>query len=500
MKIKWKEWKAYQKWKAFSEVNPKKGKLIAAGLLIAMMIIILLIVLLCIRSGKQTESTGEVRRSADKTGYVETGSIDVGTTTQSFALDISEYTSSDSFSFDSMGGGGMPGMDQMGGGSAASSLARTLTVEEVYVESGQEIAVGDPILKLTAESVESIRSELEEDVSSAKVVYEQAVTSNKQTKQQAEADLATNSLYASYSDFEYEQTIADLEDAVETAQETLETAQETLNENQEELSEKQELLTEEKQVLANATYSKEGTDENSELYWWIVAYETEKEAKEMVKTLEDEIEDLEDTIESGQEEVESAQRALSLAQESLEKGRITATETRDKRDYQAEYAQEIYDVAVGQGDFTEQQALDDYEEAQEKLSEFDEVIVNQVVYSTGSGLITDVLIAAGDTLQQNTELLSMNDYEEVTISLSVSEDDLVYTQLGSKAQITVAAFPDQTFEGEVTEIGDAQIDNSTNKTMYSVTVTVKNPGNLLYQDMTAEVTFQVTAAEGEENS
>ena len=124
-----------------------------------------------------------------------------------------------------------------------------------------------------------------------------------------------------------------------------------------------------------------------------------------------------------------------------------------------------------------------------KLEEFDSVIVEQVISADNSGVITEVYVAAGDTLTRNQDLISLNDYDEVTITVSVEEGDLEAAALGNTANVTLAAFEDEIFAGTVTEIGDAEIDSNTNKTMYSVTVTVSNTGDALYQDMTAEVTF-----------
>ena len=438
----------------------------------------------------QTQTGSEVRRNSDgeKITYTSSGSVDVGTKTMSLSLDISEFAASKGFSMDSfMGGMAMPGMD--GQTSDSSSGTRTLKVEEVYVESGEEIQTGDPVLKLTQESVDSLRTLLTEDVSSAKTAYEEAMTAARQADQQAQADYEMNLLYAEHADSTYEETLSELKENVESKQEALSEAQENYDEAVQELEEKEALLTEEKQVLENASFTQEGTDKEENLYWWIVAYETEREAKELVTSLTEEIEELKDTITEYEEAVAEAERNLALANRDLQEGEIEAEIEREKQTYQAENAQEIYEVTTGQGSFNEQQAKADYEEAQEKLAEFDRMIVDQVICAEDDGVITAVYVEAGDTLTQDAELISVNDREEVTITLSVEEDDMDFTALGSQAQIVAAALPDQVFTGVVTEIGDAEIDSNTNKTTYSVVVTVQNPESLLYQDMTAEVTF-----------
>lgn len=438
----------------------------------------------------QTQTGSEVRRNSDgeKITYTSSGSVDVGTKTMSLSLDISEFAASKGFSMDSfMGGMAMPGMD--GQTSDSSSGTRTLKVEEVYVESGEEIQTGDPVLKLTQESVDSLRTLLTEDVSSAKTAYEEAMTAARQADQQAQADYEMNMLYADYADSTYEETLSELKENVESKQEDLTEAQENYDEAVKALEEKEALLTEEKQVLENASFTQEGTDKEENLYWWIVAYETEREAKDLVTSLTEEIEELKDTITEYEEAVAEAERNLALANRDLQEGKIEAEAEKEKQVYQAENAQEIYEVTTGQGSFNEQQAKADYEEAQEKLAEFDRMIVDQVICAENDGVITAVYVEAGDTLTQDAELISVNDREEVTITLSVEEDDMDFTALGNQAQIVAAALPDQVFTGVVTEIGDAEIDSNTNKTTYSVVVTVQNPESLLYQDMTAEVTF-----------
>lgn len=486
-----KEWLAKIKKKLTGE---KKKKILFTGAAVLLVIICAVTGTVAVRNSRkepaQTQTGSEVRRNSDgeKITYTSSGSVDVGTKTMSLSLDISEFAASKGFSMDSfMGGMAMPGMD--GQTSDSSSGTRTLKVEEVYVESGEEIQTGDPVLKLTQESVDSLRTLLTEDVSSAKTAYEEAMTAARQADQQAQADYEMNLLYAEHADSTYEETLSELKENVESKQEALSEAQENYDEAVQELEEKEALLTEEKQVLENASFTQEGTDKEENLYWWIVAYETEREAKELVTSLTEEIEELKDTITEYEEAVAEAEKNLALANRDLQEGEIEAEIEREKQTYQAENAQEIYEVTTGQGSFNEQQAKADYEEAQEKLAEFDRMIVDQVICAENDGVITAVYVEAGDTLTQDAELISVNDREEVTITLSVEEDDMDFTALGSQAEIVAAALSDQVFTGVVTEIGDAEIDSNTNKTTYSVVVTVQNPESLLYQDMTAEVTF-----------
>lgn len=475
----------------FRQFSKKKGLIKGlAGIAILVCITIAAVIIAGIDHQEEASyQEAQVLKGELAIGVSETGSVDVGTATQSFDLDISEFSGESSF--DAQSNFNMGGMMSFGeeNSSSTSTGTRQLIVEEVYVEAGEEVAEGTAILKITEESVNSIRRLLEEDVASAEIVYQQTLTIQKQTAQEAGALLKINTLYGSYAQSEYQQSLDSLQEEAEAKQENLTKAEETLAEAQDELIEKQTLLAEEKQVLANAVYTAEGTDREEALYWWIIAYQTQVEAQNLVDTLEEEIEELTEKIPEYAGEVQAAQIQLELANKELEKGQIEAKIQMDSRNFSYENAQEIYDVSIEQSEFDTENALADFEDAKNKLSEFDSVIVDQIIYTEYNGLITDVSIASGDTLTQNMDLISMNDYNEVTITLSVEEEDMEAAALGNPVHISLAAFPDEIFKGEVTEIGDAEIDSNTNKTLYSVTVTITNTDTLLYQDMTADVTF-----------
>ena len=468
------------------EFKNRTGQMIILLLLSIIIGAAIIIMIVLSREDKTLYRESQVIRGNLARGVTESGSVDVGTATQDFDLDISEFTGSGSFTFGMERQGGDMVMGMMPGVSDSGSTSdRQLEIEQVYVEAGQEIEAGTPILKLTQESVEGIRTKLNQDVTDAELVYQQALTSQKQAEADAEGEYRLNSLYADYSQAEYDETVLALTEAVETLVEM----QAELADAQAELAEKEELLAEEKKVLENALFTAEGTDKENALYWWIIAQQTVDEARELVDTLEDEIAQLRVDIADYGEKITENETALALARKELESGEITARGELDKRKYNAENAQEIYDVAIEQSAFEAETAKEDYEQAARKLEEFDTVIKEQVISADTSGVITEVYAAAGDYLTGNMELISLNNYDEVTITVSVEEDDLEAAAPGNTVNVTLAAFEDEVFTGTVTETGDAEINSNTNKTMYSVTVTVQNTGRVLYQDMTAEVTF-----------
>ncbi len=460
----------------------------------AILVIVVAVVFLLNNNEEITYQETTVISGRLSVGVTESGSLAVGTTVQSFDLDISEYSGESTYTW-GMGGGmggmnfAMPGTEAGNSGNDSASSDRQLLVEEVYVKDGQEIGQGEPLLKLTDESVNSIRTQLSEDVAAAQNVYDQMQTGGKQSRQEAEGELELNVLYGTYAQSEYSQSVTVAQNDVTLKEDTLTAAQEALAEAQADLAEKQTRLTAERQVLANAVYAVGATDRETDPYWWIIAVQTQTDAEAMVTELTEEIEALSEQIITDEKSVLQAETELELAKKQWETAMVQADTQLKKRNYQAENSQEIYDVAIAQSNFDEEKALADLSEAEEKLADFDAVIVEGIIYSTYRGLIMETIVAVNDVLNQDTELIELNDYDAVTITLSIEEEDMAAAGLGGQANITIAAFPDQIFQGTVTEIGDAIIDSNTNKTLTDVTVTLAGTADILYQDMTAEVTF-----------
>lgn len=421
----------------------------------------------------------------------EEGSVSVGTVSQTFDLDLSEFSGSTSFSWSSGGMGGDMGGDMRFNivAGSASSGTRELAVEEVYVKVGEEVAAGDPILKVTADTLESIRNGFAEDVTDAKAVYDQTLAQQKQTENEAAAALKENQMYGAYADTEYNLAVAGLQETVEELLASIAEAEESMAGDQEELAALRETVEEQKSVLENAVYVVENEDRVTNTYSWLTAVNARVDIETTIGNLEAEIETLEDSVADQEETLLSLNAQLVSAQKALEEGTIEAEIQRQTRLLKLESAQEIYDVTTQLAEFETENAKEDYEEAVARLAELDTYIVDQIIYAQQDGVITQVSVSAGDTLRQDMELIALNSYDDVTITLTLDEDDMDAAALESSAEVTFSAYPDEIFAGEVTEIGDAQIDSNTNTTTYQVVVTILENASRLYEGMSAEVTF-----------
>jgi len=94
---------------------------------------------------------------------------------------------------------------------------------------------------------------------------------------------------------------------------------------------------------------------------------------------------------------------------------------------------------------------------------------------------------AGGTL-----LMSMADLSAVRIRALIDEMDIGKVRAGMQAEITVAAYPNQPFGGEVVKI-EPQAVVEQNVTMFAVLISISNPEGLLMPGMNAEVEVSIAA-------
>ena len=494
----------FQKIKNWTVNNKKLAIITYAGCAVILIVAILLPSVF-----KKADESSRLSYREEKTakgtlnaGVTVDGNIDIGTITQKLDIDISEYTGSDNmFSFGG-GGGGMGMMGGMPGASSSSSDSdeekRVLEVEEVYVSVGQSISKGDKIARLSADSVTSIRASLEEDTVSAQNTYNQTSTEQVTTDQSADSTYKINSMYGGYVQSEYNTSVEKLQANVDKAQESLDKANENLSEYRENLSEDEEKKVELEALVENAEYTLKGIDKKTELYGWLDAENYREDAQKLLDSCEDEIEELEDKIKEQETEVTELEIALGNAKKEYELGVIEAKATYDTHTLYYNNSQEILDVTKLQSALAVEMAQDDLTEAQQKLSEFDTYIVDNEIVSSCDGVISEVSISAGDELYSDSDILVINDYDKVTLTVDVEDDDIESAQLGAEAKVKIDAFSDTTFDAKVTDIGDATYDSNKGITTYEVTVTLSGELSELYPGMTAEVTFITTDAEEKE--
>jgi HlyD family secretion protein len=108
----------------------------------------------------------------------------------------------------------------------------------------------------------------------------------------------------------------------------------------------------------------------------------------------------------------------------------------------------------------------------------------------GAVISSPTTAASGGTV-----LLTMADLGLVRVRTLIDETDIGKIQPGQRATVTVDAFPNQPFDGEVLKV-EPQAETEQNVTMFPVLVRINNRNGLLKPGMSAEVEVHIGRREG----
>ncbi len=189
--------------------------------------------------------------------------------------------------------------------------------------------------------------------------------------------------------------------------------------------------------------------------------------------------------------------------------RIMALKARDPllvSDQQVEEAETNLEVAqanVEAAGYSVEQAQAGVAEAEDRLSK-------TVIIAPIDGKITRLNVEEGETVIVGTMnnpgslILSVSDLSVVEAVVQVDETDVSLLQVGDEAEVLIDAFPNRTFVGEVTEIGNSAIRPPSQQAAgqqaaidFEVVITLINPGVELRPDLSATadiITDRVTGA------
>jgi HlyD family secretion protein len=123
------------------------------------------------------------------------------------------------------------------------------------------------------------------------------------------------------------------------------------------------------------------------------------------------------------------------------------------------------------------------EQARADLAGAADVLVKTRITSPMDGVVTGKHIELGETAvpglqnQPGTVLLTVSDMSKVEAEMEVDEASIPTVKLGQPAQVRIDAYPNQVFEGVVTEVGDSPIvtTNTNEATKFKVKIQIRKP-------------------------
>lgn len=320
---------------------------------------------------------------------------------------------------------------------SGSSAHPSLRVESVQVSIGQRVKKGEALLKLSDESVSAGRKSLEEAVESAGLAVKKAQIERDENALKSDYEYKTNVAKGEIAQAEYDSTIAGLENQIAEIQTSIDKALKRIDD-----------LT--KRAAAG--------------------------------------EKVENELQEQQEDYSELSAKLVTAQNNLITGRITAKQNYDLSMLNYENADRMHELDSSGLDSSLNSAKEALEAAEGELEAFEAFVGDGTIYSDYTGTVTELGFAQGDILEEGKAIAVFQNADEVTMEVSVNQEDIAAISVGDRVVIKLAAYEDQSFEGTVESIALSS-DNSASAVSYKVTVRFTGDVSLVYADMTGSVTF-----------
>lgn len=178
--------------------------------------------------------------------------------------------------------------------------------------------------------------------------------------------------------------------------------------------------------------------------------------------------------------------ALRVAQNSVNQ---TAAKFANDRD---EY--ERYAILFDKGAYSLQQlesartkmlaSQADYDSAQANLNSAEKQVAEAEVSSPADGVIANKNLTKGQNVSAGNQVMTVEQLDAVHVVINVEQCDMAYLKMGDTVDITVDAYPDMIFSGQVDVISPIAGKESR---MFRVKIKVDNPGLLLKPGMFVQV-------------
>lgn len=200
-------------------------------------------------------------------------------------------------------------------------------------------------------------------------------------------------------------------------------------------------------------------------------------------SISDSIEKLKSDISSAQLNIESS--AVSESSDSL-----NAKQEAQSAQSAAELAELTYERTISSLESDVETKQDEYDSLVEEYAEFCENAGDDgVIYAPIDGIVSSVSVSEGDSIMQNATIVTLMDTSSVYLSTSVSEEDITALTVGQECTVSLTAYDNKNFSGEIDTIS-AEPARSSGSVSYTVTVKLDTRNSLnVLEGMSGDVTF-----------
>ena len=413
----------------------------------------------------------EAQRGTLQSIVTERGTVELGTTTQVYDIDVTTQEEDDEDDDE-------------------EESEDYLRVEEVYAAVGQRISEGDKICSFTQDSIEDVRKSLKYAVTDAQIELSNAQTAYNLGVLEAGLSHNETMLDAALAQASYDNTIARLSN--DLAAKTLEIEQLLADIYQIQLDLTEDDYREQKADVTEAYEdAKEALEDASEDFVTnkVEAAQTFMTARESYENFFSQFDESNQQIEDKVNEVYAIQEEIAYNQQLLEKELLTAKQKSESSNISGSIADTKYQSSLTSYENALTSAQTALSEAEEKLAAFEEFVGDGTIYAAGSGIVTEISYEKDDYLVNAGTIISFAEAENMTITVDVSQEDVVTMKVGDSVSIAFTAYEGESYTGTIQSITTTATSRSAATISYPVVIAIEGDTSKLYGGMTADVTF-----------
>lgn len=409
-------------------------------------------------------------------GVTESGTVEFGITSQIYDLDVS--TDDDSDEEDD------------------EEDENYLRVENVYVSVGQRVQEGDKVYRFTQDSIDSVRKALTYERTEAQIALATAQTAYEIGVLEAELSRDETLLDTSLAQTSYDTVIARLSNDLAAKNLEIQQLLKDIYKLQCDLTQ-EEYLEEKADVSEAYEDALEGVKNAADDYVTnrVDAAQAFQSARESYEQFFSQFDESNQQIQDKIDEVYEIEAEIVYKQQLLEKELLAAQQDLKTSTVSGEIADVKYQSSLTGYENALSKAQRELEEAAQKLDAFDKFVGDGTVCAAGSGIVTEIGYEEGDYLMNTGTLIAFAKADEMTVSVDVSQEDVVMLKVGDTVELRMFAYEGETYRGIIKSITTTATSRNSATISYPVVISIQGDTSGLYSGMTADVTFVTEEAE-----
>lgn len=412
-----------------------------------------------------------VQKGTLKNGVTESGTVELGITSQVYDLDVSTESDDDD-------------------GDDEEEEETYLKVEKVYAVVGQRVQEGDKVYQFTKDSINSVRKALTYEKTQAQLALASAQTEYEIGVLEAELSRTETLLDTSLAQTSYDTAIARLSNNLSAKSLEIQQLLKDIYKMQCDLTD-EDYLDEKSDIMEAYEDAIDAVEDASEDFVTnrVDAAQALQSAKSSYDRFFEQFDETNQQIQDNIDRIYEIEEEIVYNQQLLEKELLKANQELETSNVSGAIADVKYQSSLTGYENALSKAQRTLEEAQGKLDAFEAFVGDGTVCAEGSGIVTEIGYEEGDYLKNTGTLIAFAKAEEMTVSVDVSQEDVVDIKVGDTVELSMSAYEGEIYEGVVASITTTATSRNAATISYPVVISILGDTSKLYGGMTADVKF-----------